>query len=104
MVTITDRIFLLGGYVSEDKEPIKSVLSLDCIDCQWRYVGELLRPRYYFVALVIPRNVPLDFNCSITTSTTTTTTTASTTAVADKLNNLNQATLFVIMILYFVLS
>ena len=97
MVTITDRVFLLGGYDSEKHEPLQNVYSLDCIDCGWRYIGKLLQPRYFFVAMVLP-----DKNCP--TAMTTTTTTQSTTAMAGKPNNLNQATLFVIMILYYVLS
>ena len=60
MVTITDKIILLGGYVI-DEGTSKDVLALDCIDCNWRYIGELQLPRAYFVAIPIPRN--LTFEC-----------------------------------------
>ena len=60
MVSITDKIILLGGYV--DGEGIsKDVLALDCIDCNWRSIGELQEPRQYFVAIPIPSN--FTFEC-----------------------------------------
>ena len=55
MVTITDKIILLGGYVDGEGYS-KDVLALDCIDCNWRYIGELQQPRASFVAIPLPRN------------------------------------------------
>ena len=55
MVTITDKIILLGSYYA-DEGASKDVLALDCIDCNWRSIGELQQPRYYFVAIPIPSN------------------------------------------------
>ena len=46
MVTITDKIILLGGYVSGVGDS-KDVLALECIDCNWRSIGELQQPRGY---------------------------------------------------------
>ena len=61
MVTITDKIILLGGAVSGEGDS-KDVLALDCIDCNWRYIGELQRERAHFVAIPIPMNLT-NFEC-----------------------------------------
>ena len=61
MVTITDKIILLGGRV-DGEGTLKDVLALDCIDCNWRYIGELQQPREHFVAIPIPMNVT-NFEC-----------------------------------------
>ena len=60
MVTITDKIILLGGPV-DGEGASKDVLALDCIDCNWRYIGELQQPRGYLVAIPIPSN--FTFEC-----------------------------------------
>ena len=59
MVSITDKIISLGGYVSGEGRS-KDVLALDCIDCNWRYIGELQQPRTQFVAIPIPMNVTFE--------------------------------------------
>ena len=64
LVTVTDespfseQLLLVGGYVFDN--PSKNVLALDCIGCNWRYIGELQRPRIDFVAMAVPRNMTLD--------------------------------------------
>ena len=60
MVTITDKIILLGGDVVGEGWS-KDVLALDCIDCNWRSIGELQQPRRRFVAIPIPSN--FTFEC-----------------------------------------
>ena len=62
MVTITDKIILLGGYVDEGSgHTSKDVLALECIDCNWISIGELQQPRTNFVAIPIPSN--FTFEC-----------------------------------------
>ena len=62
MVTITDKIILLGGDVDGARVlSSKDVLALDCIDCNWRSIGELQQPRTDFVAIPIPSN--FTFEC-----------------------------------------
>ena len=60
MVTITDKIILLGGRYGLSSYS-KDVLALDCIDCNWRSIGELQHARRYFVAIPIPSN--FTFEC-----------------------------------------
>ena len=60
--TITEKIraMVLGGIAGESEDNPNGVLALDCINCDWRYIGKLQHEKYHFVTGLFPENWTLE--------------------------------------------
>ena len=68
MVSIGDKVVLMGGYTTNGPHYYNEIYSLDCLTCDWKTEVPMLNERYLFVAVLVPDV----FNAYCTKPTTTT--------------------------------